>query len=192
VNLLEKFKSTTKSKSIHKLKHQLMIKTSGSNGKYNRGRSYLSTQDRKLINSPFSDENGKGWLSCGGCGNGPSEQVITLSSGSDEIRRDRRKFFGVPERRTIFLPFYEFQQLMTKKVLKQIRDAEETAIVEGTSYSVGCFLWSPVDHITKNEGASYGIQEFRHSDAIQKQQSRARQLAVTEPDEQEMRTSVLH
>lgn len=72
---------------------------------------------------------------------------------------------------------------MTGKILKQVRDAEEHAIVEGVSHTVSCFLWQPSSEF-KQEGAKYRIQEFRASDVLQRQQSMAAGLIpVTEADE---------
>jgi hypothetical protein len=63
------------------------------------------------------------------------------------------------------LPFDEFQQLMTKKLIKQIREAEDDAVVEGTSQSVSCFLWSPSQQ-KMNEEVTYKMRDFRQSDIL--------------------------
>lgn len=88
---------------------------------------------------------------CGGCANAHNDhmQVVTYPNEIFDLKKERekRRSLSTPEKRTIYLPFADFQQLLTKKVLKQIREAEEDAIVEGTSHSVSCFLWQPEQHL---------------------------------------------
>jgi|694.fasta_scaffold130997_2 hypothetical protein len=54
---------------------------------------------------------------------------------------------------------------MTKKLIKQIREAEDDAVVEGTSQSVSCFLWSPSQQ-KMNEEVTYKMRDFRQSDIL--------------------------
>ena len=123
-----------------------------------------------------------------GCGNAHQDpmQVVAYSSVQEgEVKKEmeKRRSMSTPEQRTIYLPFSEFQHLMTRKLLKQLREVADDAVVEGTSHSVSCFLWTPVQD-WKKDGAQYKIQEFRASDFLQKQQSKARALVpVTEADE---------
>ena len=62
--------------------------------------------------------------------NTPAETSNSETDKKEE--RDKKRRLSTPDRRTIYLPFEEFQELMTSKLLKQIREAEDEAIVEGT------------------------------------------------------------
>lgn len=59
---------------------------------------------------------------CGGCANVNNDQMQVVTYAQNEIfdikkEREKRKSLSTPEKRTIYLPFADFQQLMTRKVL---------------------------------------------------------------------------
>jgi hypothetical protein len=59
---------------------------------------------------------------CGGCANANNDQMQVVTYAQNEIfdikkEREKRKSLSTPEKRTIYLPFADFQQLMTRKVL---------------------------------------------------------------------------
>jgi hypothetical protein len=98
---------------------------------------------------------------------------------------------------TIRLPFSEFCELITYKLLRQIEQMERHTIVENSAQSVSCFFWPGAVAGSTSKSQEYDLQEFRQSVPLQKAQSQARSLVpITEhgsesEEERSRRTSMV-
>ena len=67
---------------------------------------------------------------------------------------------GGQVQQTVHLPFGDFCQLITHKLLRQIEVLEKNTIVENNQQNVSCFFWVG-EQKEKTSTQEYDLQEFR-------------------------------